>query len=106
VERETASKKQVIDHLKSIEGRVRGIERMMEEDAYCIDLIKQGRAVQGALDKVDRIMLENHLKTCVTTAIRGEQAADRERVIGELLDVFEMASTLLTASVGRGRALR
>ncbi|MDH4207626.1 MAG: metal-sensitive transcriptional regulator [Anaerolineae bacterium] len=91
---DAATKKQVSDRLKSIEGHVRGIERMVEEDVYCIDVIKQALAVQRALDKVSGIILENHLKTCVTTAIRGEQAQERERVIGELLEVFETASNL------------
>jgi DNA-binding FrmR family transcriptional regulator len=87
-------KKQVKNRLRSIEGHVRGIERMVEEDAYCIDVIKQSIAVQRALEKVNGIILENHLQTCVTTAIRGEEAEERERVIGELLDVFETASNL------------
>jgi len=91
---DVATKKRVVDRLKSIEGHVRGIERMVEEDVYCIDVIKQALAVQRALDKVSGIILENHLKTCVTTAIRGEQAQERERVIGELLEVFETASSL------------
>jgi DNA-binding FrmR family transcriptional regulator len=89
-----AKKKQVKNRLRSIEGHVRGIERMVEQDAYCIDVIKQSIAVQRALEKVNGIILENHLQTCVTTAIRGEEAAERERVIGELLDVFETASDL------------
>jgi DNA-binding FrmR family transcriptional regulator len=71
---DATTKKQVGDRLKSIEGHVRGIQRMVEEDVYCIDVIKQALAVQRALDKVSGIILENHLKTCVTTAIRGEQA--------------------------------
>jgi len=65
---------------------------MVEEDAYCIDVIKQSIAVQRALERVNGIMLENHLQTCVSTAIRGEDAQERERVIGELLEVFETAS--------------
>ncbi len=89
-----AKKKQVKNRLRSIEGHVRGIERMVEEDAYCIDVIKQSLAVQRALEKVNGIILENHLQTCVTTAIRGEEAEERERVIGELLDVFETANNL------------
>ena len=89
-----AKKKQVRNRLRSIEGHVRGIERMVEEDAYCIDVIKQSLAVQRALEKVNGIILENHLQTCVTTAIRGEEAEERERVIGELLDVFETANNL------------
>ena len=89
---DTATKKQVVNRLRSIQGHVRGIERMVEEDAYCIDVIEQAIAVQRALEKVNGIMLENHLQTCVSTAIRGEDAQERERVIGELLEVFETAS--------------
>jgi DNA-binding FrmR family transcriptional regulator len=87
-------KKQVVNRLRSIEGHVRGVERMVEEDSYCIDVIKQTIAVQRALEKVNGIILENHLQTCVTTAIRGEEAQERERVIGELLEVFETASNV------------
>ena len=87
-------KKGVVNRLGSIEGHVRGIQRMVEEDAYCIDVLKQSIAVQHALEKVNGIILENHLQTCVTTAIRGEEAEERERVIGELLDVFETAGSL------------
>lgn len=89
-----AKKKQVKNRLRSIEGHVRGIYRMVEQDAYCIDVIKQSIAVQRALEKVNGIILENHLQTCVTTAIRGEEAEERERVIGELLEVFETANNL------------
>jgi DNA-binding FrmR family transcriptional regulator len=89
---DTATKKQVVNRLRSIQGHVRGIERMVEENAYCIDVIEQAIAVQRALEKVNGIMLENHLQTCVSTAIRGEDAQERERVIGELLEVFETAS--------------
>ena len=88
------TKKQVVNRLRSIQGHVRGIERMVEEDAYCIDVIKQAIAVQRALEKVNGIILENHLHTCVSTAIRGEEAQERERVIGELLEVFETASNV------------
>ncbi|MCJ7619446.1 MAG: metal-sensitive transcriptional regulator [Anaerolineae bacterium] len=91
---DSATKKQVINRLRSIEGHVRGIERMVEEESYCIDVIKQAIAVQRALERVNGIMLENHLQTCVTTAIRGEEAQERERVIGELLEVFETASNV------------
>jgi len=91
---EEGMKTQVLNRLRSIEGHVRGIERMVDEDAYCIDVIKQTIAVQHALDKVNGLILQNHLQTCVTTAIRGEEPQERERVIGELLEVFETASKL------------
>jgi len=79
----------IVNRLKSIEGHVRGVQRMLEEGAYCIDIIKQNLAVQRALEKVNRLILERHLQTCVTTAIRGDDPAERERVIDEILSVFE-----------------
>ena len=57
--------------LKTIEGHLRGITRMVEEDAYCIDVIRQIQAVEAALNKVSAQILENHLNSCVTTAIQG-----------------------------------
>lgn len=89
-----ATKKQIVNRLRSIEGHVRGIERMVEEDSYCINVIKQAIAVQRALERVNGLILENHLQTCVATAIRSEEALERERVIGELLEVFETASNV------------
>jgi DNA-binding FrmR family transcriptional regulator len=65
---------------------------MVEEDAYCIDVIRQIQAVQAALNKVGTQILENHLNSCVTTAIRGEDPAERERVMKEITDVFETAT--------------
>ncbi|NLF10371.1 MAG: metal-sensitive transcriptional regulator [Anaerolineaceae bacterium] len=79
----------IVNRLKSIEGHVRGVQRMLEEGAYCMDIINQNLAVQRALEKVNRLILERHLQTCVTTAIRGEDSAERERVIDEILSVFE-----------------
>jgi DNA-binding FrmR family transcriptional regulator len=64
---------------------------MVEEDKYCIDIIKQVEAVQAALDKINEIILENHLHTCVTTAIRGDDPERREAVIGEILGVFSVS---------------
>jgi DNA-binding FrmR family transcriptional regulator len=89
-----AQKKKILARLKSIEGHVRGVYRMVENDQYCIDIIKQTQAIQRALDKVNALILENHLSNCVTTAIRAEDPDERERVITELLDVFETASRL------------
>ena len=84
----------IINRLNSIEGHVRGVQRMVEEDAYCIDVINQVLAVQRALDRVNSLMLERHLQTCVTTAIRSDDTAERERVINEIMGVFETTSKL------------
>ena len=87
-------KRQVLNRLKSIEGHVRGIQRMVEDDTYCIDVIRQTHAVQKALENVNALVLSNHLNTCVTTAIRGEDAAERERMIGKIVGVFQETGKL------------
>jgi CsoR family transcriptional regulator, copper-sensing transcriptional repressor len=74
--------------LRTIEGHLRGVQRMEREGAYCIDLIKQTQAIQAALDKFNALVLEHHLATCVTDAIRSDDQAERERVVGELLQVY------------------
>ena len=80
-----------IRRLKTIEGHLRGITRMIEEDAYCIDVIRQIQAVQAALNKVSAEILEDHLSSCVITAIRGESEDERERVLKEISEVFKMS---------------
>ena len=87
-------KREILNRLKSIEGHIRGIQRMVDGEQYCIDVLKQTAAVQGAIDKLNAMILENHLQTCVTTAIRGERSEERERVIAELMDVFHGGSNI------------
>jgi CsoR family transcriptional regulator, copper-sensing transcriptional repressor len=86
------SRKQVLRRLQSIEGHIRGIERMVEDGTYCIDTMKQINAVQAALNKVNQMILADHLNTCVASAVRGDDPQERERVLREITDVFEMAS--------------
>lgn len=74
--------------LKTVEGHIAGIRRMLEEDAYCIDVIRQIQAVQGALNKTSKIILEEHLHSCVITAVQGDDPAERERVLQEIMDVY------------------
>jgi len=78
--------------LKTIEGHLRGIIRMVEEDAYCIDVIRQVQAVESALNKVSAQILEGHLNSCVITAIQGDDQSERERVLKEITEVFEMST--------------
>jgi len=78
--------------LKIVEGHIRGIERMVEQDAYCIDVIRQIQAVQGALNKISSMILEDHLHSCLITAVRGEDMDDREKVLKEVIDVFDAAT--------------
>ena len=81
-----------IRRLKTIEGHLRGIIKMVEDDAYCIDVIRQIQAVEGALSKVSTKILEEHLNSCVITAIEGQNISERERVLKEITEVFEMST--------------
>ena len=81
-----------IVRLKSIEGHIRGVQRMLEEDVYCIDVIKQVQAVQAALNKVSVMILDDHLNSCLITAVQGEDQAERQRVLKEIAEVFDAAT--------------
>ncbi|MEX0837352.1 MAG: metal-sensitive transcriptional regulator [Gemmatimonadota bacterium] len=79
----------IVRRLKSVEGHVRGVQRMVEEGAYCIDVVNQIVAIQRALKKVSSKVLDGHLHSCVTSAIQGDDVGERERVLSELMEVFE-----------------
>ena len=81
--------KDIVRRLKSVEGHVRGVQRMVEDGEYCIDVVNQIIAIQRALKKVSALLLDHHLHACVTDAMRGGDSAARERVLGELLEVFD-----------------
>ncbi len=85
-------KKTVTRRLASASGHIKGIQRMVDEDTYCIDIIQQIHAVQSALNKVKTIMLDNHLRTCVTTAIQGDDPAEREQMLKEITGVFDVSN--------------
>ena len=78
----------LLNRLKSIEGHVRGVQRMVDEDAYCVDILRQTLAIRRALEKFDTLVLERHLHHCVTTAIRSDAEDDRSRAINEILEIF------------------
>ena len=78
--------------LKTVEGHLRGVMRMVEEDAYCIDVIRQIQAVDAALNKVSAQILENHLNSCVISAVQGNDKKERQRVLKEITEVFEMST--------------
>jgi DNA-binding FrmR family transcriptional regulator len=82
--------KKVIDRLNRIEGQVRGIRRMVEEDRGCFEVLKQIAASMGAMRGVGMVILENHLKGCVSDAIRKKGRS--ERLIDQVLEVFNKFS--------------
>ena len=75
--------------LRRIEGQVRGVARMIEDDRYCIDVLTQIRAVRAALDRVEQETLSAHLQHCVAHAFHAGDAKERQTKIDELLEVLE-----------------
>jgi DNA-binding FrmR family transcriptional regulator len=84
-----AGKDKILIRLRSAEGHLRGVMQMVEEDGYCIDVLRQTKAIHAALSKVETLLLDRHLHHCVTRAVRSEKPAERERVIAELLDIYQ-----------------
>jgi len=82
-------KKSQLARLSRIEGQVRGVARMIEEDRYCIDVLTQIRAVRAALDKVEQETLNDHLQHCVAHAFHAGSEKDRQIKIDELLEVLD-----------------
>lgn len=91
---DTTTQKQLKRRIASAAGHLKGIERMIDEDIYCIDVIRQIQAVQAALNKASSLLLDNHLRTCVTTAVRGEDVDEREQMLKEITAVFETKSKI------------
>jgi len=84
-----AARQKILNRLKSAAGHLAGVITMVEDDRYCIDVMTQIQAVQAALEKTNQAILDDHLRTCVTTAIQGDEAEERERVLEELMQVFK-----------------
>ncbi|HLG63896.1 MAG TPA: metal-sensitive transcriptional regulator [Ktedonosporobacter sp.] len=81
-------RKEVLKRLSYIEGHIAGIRRMVEEDKYCVDILRQTYAVRKALEKLEGIVLEGHLRTCVPEGIKGDR---EDAVIQELLQLYDIA---------------
>jgi DNA-binding FrmR family transcriptional regulator len=84
-----AKKQDVLKRLAFIEGHLQGVKRMVEGDQYCVDILKQTFAVRRAIEKMEGLMLDNHLHTCV---IEGIKEGRDEQVIGELVSLYELAN--------------
>jgi CsoR family transcriptional regulator, copper-sensing transcriptional repressor len=74
--------------LRRIEGQVRGLQKMVDEQRYCADVLVQIASVQEALRGVGRLLLQNHLTHCTASAMRSGDPAEAERVIGELVELW------------------
>jgi len=87
----TANKTATVKRLNRIEGQVRGLARMVEDDRYCIDIVTQIGAVRAALRRVEEEILRDHVAHCVEHAITSGDKADQRRKVKELMDVMGRA---------------
>jgi DNA-binding FrmR family transcriptional regulator len=91
-------KDKLLTRLRRIEGQVRGLQRMIEEDKYCIDIITQVSSVQAALEQISLGLMENHMRHCVTEAI---QEGNGETKIGEVMEVLRRYAKSPSAARGQ-----
>src|ERR1700759_3357833 len=87
----TDKQRSAINRLKTVRGHLDGIIRMLEGDAYCVDVMKQISAVQSALERTNRVMLHNHLETCFSEAVVGGQG---ETALAGLDDALQLKPAL------------
>lgn len=81
----------IVNRLRRIEGQVRGIAQMIEDDRYCIDVLQQVQAVKSALGRAESEILKRHAASCVSEAIASGDADEQRRKFEELVDLFEKA---------------
>ena len=81
-------RRDVTARLKRIAGQVAGIQRMVDEDRYCVDVLLQVAAAEAALDRVGHLVLGSHVETCVAGALESGRPRERKKKIDELLEVF------------------
>lgn len=82
------TKAKILGRMRRIEGQVKGLQRMVDNEAYCVDILMQIAAVQGALEQVEKLLLGRHIESCVADAMRSGSRSERQQKIDELLDVF------------------
>jgi DNA-binding FrmR family transcriptional regulator len=85
------AKKEALNRLKTVRGHLDGIVRMVEDDAYCVDVMKQVSAAQASLERVNRLVLKNHLETCFAEAVADGRA---QAAVAELVDAVKFNPVL------------
>jgi CsoR family transcriptional regulator, copper-sensing transcriptional repressor len=93
------NKREILNRLKTVRGHLDGIIRMTEEEAYCVDLMKQVSAAQASLERVNRLILKNHLETCFSEAVAEGRA---QPAIAELVDAVKFNAVLTGAEANLG----
>ncbi|HEX6258307.1 MAG TPA: metal-sensing transcriptional repressor [Candidatus Saccharimonadales bacterium] len=86
----TTLKKRATHRSKIIEGQFKGLQKMIDNEAYCMDILTQSLAIQKSLASLNKLILENHLRTHVTDMVRGGEEDSMEKAVSELLSLYEL----------------
>jgi len=87
---QTGKKEEALKRLAYIEGHLSGVRRMVESDQYCVDILKQTFAVRRAIEKLEALILDGHLHSCVIAGIKDGR---EQQVVDELLELYRLANT-------------
>ena len=82
------TKSNALQRLARIEGQVRGVARMIDEDRYCVDVVRQVQAIKAALASLEQVVLDDHLATCVDQALTSNDIENRREKVAELVSIF------------------
>ena len=88
VEKTEITREVILKRLKRIEGQVRGVQKMIENRKYCIDILDQIYAIKGALGRVEETILEKHFQNCVTKAVKGTSEKEKQQKMDEILKLI------------------
>lgn len=89
----TDIKKRASHRTKILEGQMRGLAKMIEKEEYCIDILTQNLAIQKSLSSLNKLVLENHLRTCASDSLSpGQPKKQRDQAVQELLDLYELSN--------------
>lgn len=83
-------KKRASHRSKIVEGQFKGLQKMIDEEAYCMDILTQGLAIQKSLASLNKLILENHLRTHVTEMLSKNSKKEHEKAVSELLGLYEL----------------
>lgn len=83
-------KKRAIHRSRILQGQLKGLEKMIEQEEYCVDILTQSLAIQKSLASLDKLVLENHLKTHVKDQLAGKSKKSAEETVKELLNLYEL----------------
>jgi CsoR family transcriptional regulator, copper-sensing transcriptional repressor len=85
-------KKRALHRSKIIEGQMRGVQKMIENEEYCLDILTQSLAIQKSIGSLNKLILENHIRTHVTDQLRGSDKNTNDHITQELLDLYELTN--------------